>query len=74
MNTKSFIIGFTAMDAIIRAAKATVHAQDTAQEVKTVITSFFAGAKQAVKYHRDRRNTCRMLTHVHSNKEQGDDY
>ena len=74
MNTKSFIIGFATMSAIIRAAKATVHAQDTAQEVKTVITSFFAGAKQAVKYHRDRRNTCRMLTHVRSNKEQGDDY
>ena len=86
MNTKSFAIGFAAMDSIIagvsatkrgviHAAKSTAHgAQVSAQATKTGVlnvadsaTSFFAGAKQAVKC---RRGTCRMLTHnVRSNKE-----
>ena len=86
MNTKSFAIGFTAMDSIIagvsatmrgivHAAKSTAHgAQVSAQATKTgalntseAVTSFFAGAKQAVKC---RRGTCRMLTYnVRSNEE-----
>lgn len=86
MNTKSFAIGFAAMDSIIAgvsaakrsivdAVKSPVHsAQDAAQTVKTgvlntseVVTSFFAGAKQAIKY---RRGSCRALTHdVRSNEE-----
>ena len=86
MNTKSFAIGFAAMDSIIagvsatthgiiHAAKSTAHgAQVSAQATKTgalntteAVTSFFAGAKQAVKC---RRGTCRMLTHdVRSNEE-----
>lgn len=86
MNTKSFTIGFAAMDSIIagvsatkrgviHAAKSTAHgAQVSAQATKTgalnateSVTSFFAGAKQAVKY---RRGTCRMLTlDVRSNEE-----
>lgn len=56
MNTKSFAIGFAAMDSIIAGVSATkrgiVHAAEA-------VTSFFAGAKQAVKC---RRGTCRMLT------------
>ena len=78
MYTKSFAIGFAAMDSIIagvsatkrgivHAAKSTAHgAQVSAQGVTATahgaseaVTSFFAGAKQAVKYH---RGTCRMLT------------
>lgn len=86
MNTKSFAIGFAAMDSIIagvsatkrgviHAAKSTAHgAQVSAQATKTgalnatdSVTSFFAGAKQAVEC---RRGTCRMLTHdVRSNEE-----
>ena len=86
MNTKSFAIGFAAMDSIIagvsatkrgivHAAKATAHGvQVSAQATKTgalntpeAVTSFFAGAKQAIKC---RRGTCRMLTHdVRSNEE-----
>ena len=86
MNTKSFAIGFAAMDSmiaagsaakrsIVHAAKSTAHgAQVSAQATKTgalntseAVTSFFAGAKQAVKC---RRGTCRMLTHnVRSNEE-----
>ena len=86
MNTKSFAIGFAAMDSIIagvsatkrgivHAAKSTAHgAQVSAQATKTgalntseAATSFFAGAKQAVKC---RRGSCRMLTHdVRSNEE-----
>ena len=86
MNTKSFAIGFAAMDSIIagvsatkrgivHAAKSTAHgAQVSAQATKTgalntseAVTSFFAGAKQAVKC---RRGTCRMLTHeVRSDEE-----
>jgi phage-related protein len=53
---------------IIHAVKSPVHgAQDAAQAVKTgvlntseVVTSFLAGAKQAIEY---RRGTCRMLTY-----------
>ena len=79
MNTKSFAIGFAAMDSIIAGVSATTHgivhaakftahgAQVSAQATKTgalntseAITSFFAGAKQAVKYH---RGTCRLITH-----------
>lgn len=86
MNTKSFAIGFAAMDSVIaagsaakrgivRAAKSTAHgAQVSAQATKTgalnvaeSATSFFAGAKQAVKC---RRGTCRALTlDVRSNEE-----
>lgn len=86
MNTKSFTIGFAAMDSIIasvsatkrgiiHAVKSTTHgAQVSAQTTKTgalntseAVTSFFAGAKQAVKC---RRGTCRMLTlDVRSNEE-----
>lgn len=86
MNTKSFAIGFAAMDSIIagvsatkrgivHAAKSTAHgARVSAQATKTgalntseAVTSFFAGAKQAVKC---RRGSCRMLTHdVRSNEE-----
>lgn len=86
MNTKSFAIGFAAMDSIIagvsatkrgivHAAKSTAHGvQVSAQATKTgalntseAVTSFFAGAKQAVKC---RRGSCRMLTHdVRSNEE-----
>ena len=86
MNTKSFAIGFAAMDSIIagvsatkrgliHAAKSTAHgAQVSARATKNgalntseVVTSFFAGAKQAVKC---RRGSCRMLTHdVRSNEE-----
>lgn len=86
MNTKSFAIGFAAMDSIIagvsatkrgivHAAESTAHgAQVSAQATKNgalntseAITSFFAGAKQAVKC---RRGTCRMLTYnVRSNEE-----
>ena len=86
MNTKSFAIGFAAMDSIIagvsatkrgiiHAAKSAAHgARVSAQATKTgalntseAVTSFFAGAKQAVKC---RRGTCLMLPHdVRSNKE-----
>ena len=86
MNTKSFAIGFAAMDSIIagvlatkrgivHAAKSTAHgAQVSAQATKNgalntseAVTSFFAGAKQAVKYH---RGTCRLIAHdVRSNEE-----
>ena len=79
MNTKSFTIGFVAMDSVIAAgsatkrgivhtAKSTAHgAQASVQATKNgvintseAVTSFFAGAKQAVKYH---RGTCRLITH-----------
>lgn len=86
MNTKSFVLGFTAMNSIIASVSATkrgiihavkspVHgAQVSVQAAKTgvlntseAITSFFAGAKQAVKYH---RGTCPKLTvDVRSNEE-----
>ena len=78
MNTKSFTIGFAAMDSIIAGVCATkrgiVHAAESVAHGATVsaqatkngalntseaVTSFFAGAKQAVKC---RRGTCRMLT------------
>jgi len=60
---------------IIHAAKSTVHgARVSVQATKTgalntseAVTSFFAGAKQAIKY---RCGTCRMITHdVRSNEE-----
>lgn len=86
MNTKSFTIGFAAMDSVIaagsaakrgivHAAEATAHgAVDLARATKNgalntseAATSFFAGAKQAVKC---RTGKCRMLTHeVRSNEE-----
>ena len=79
MNTKSFAIGFAAMDSIItgiiHAAKYTAHgAQVSAQATTTValntseaVTSFFAGVKHAVKC---RRGTCRIPTlDVRSNEE-----
>lgn len=86
MNTKSFAIGFTAMDSVIagvsatkrgivHAAKSTAHGvQVSAQATKNgalntseAVTSFFAGAKQAVNY---RRGTCRLITHdVRSNEK-----
>lgn len=53
---------------IVHAAESTAHgAQVSVQATKNgalnateAVTSFFAGAKQAVKY---RRGSCRMLTH-----------
>jgi hypothetical protein len=86
MNTKSFSLGFTAMDSVIAAGSAArrgvVHAaesvahgaQVSVQATKNgvvatsdVVTSFFAGAKQAIDY---RRGKCRMLTHdVNGNRE-----
>ena len=79
MNTKSFILGFTAMDSIITgvsaakrgivdAAKSPVHsAKNGVLATSEVVTSFFAGAKQAIEY---RRGKCRLLTHdVRSNEE-----
>lgn len=79
MNTKSFAIGFSTMDSIlasvsatkhgiVRAAKSTAHgAQVSAHNTSEAVTSFFAGAKQAIKC---RRGTCRMLTsNVRSNEE-----
>ncbi|GIV03807.1 MAG: hypothetical protein KatS3mg015_2637 [Fimbriimonadales bacterium] len=68
MNTKSFAIGFTTMDSIIagvsaakrgvvRAAKSTTHGALSTLEA---VTSFFAGARQAIKC---RRGTCRMIAH-----------
>lgn len=85
MNTKSFAIGFVAMDAVIGgvsatkrgivgAAKSTAHGaqvsvqatKNGAQATSEVVTSFFAGARQAV---RCRTGKCRMLTtDVRSNK------
>ena len=65
--------GSAAKRGIVHAAKSTAHgAQVSAQATKTgalntseAVTSFFAGAKQAVKC---RRGTCRLLTHdVRSN-------
>lgn len=67
--------GSVAKRGIVHAAKSTAHgAQVSAQVTKNgalntseAVTSFFAGAKQAVKY---RRGTCRLLTHdVRSNGE-----
>jgi hypothetical protein len=86
MNTKSFAIGFAAMDSVIAAGSAAkrgiVHAakstargaQVSMQATKTgalnaseVVTSFFAGAKHAV---RCRRGMCRMIaSDVRSNEE-----
>ena len=75
MNTKSFAIGFAAMDSVIAGVSATkrgiVHAAKStahgALNTSEAVTSFFAGAKQAVKC---RRGTCRMLTlDVRSNEE-----
>lgn len=65
----SVIAGVSAAKrSVVDAAKSHVHgAQVSVQAVKTgvlntpeVVTSFFAGAKQAIKY---RRGTCRKLTH-----------
>lgn len=80
MNTKSFDIGFAIMNSVLEAGSAAkrgiIHgAQASVQATKTgalntseVVTSFFAGAKQAVKC---RRGTYFALTHdVHSNKER----
>lgn len=77
MNTKSFSLGFTAMDSIITsisatkrgvvyAVESTAHGvQASVQATKTgvlstseAVTSFFAGAKQAVDY---RRGKCRAI-------------
>ena len=86
MNTKSFAIGFAAMDSIIgsvsaakrgivHAAKSTAHGaqisvqatKNSALNVADSTTSFFAGAKQAIKC---RSGSCRMLTlDVRSNEE-----
>ena len=73
---ESIIAGVSATKrGIVHAAKSTAHgAQVSAQVTKNgalntseVVASFFAGAKQAVKY---RRGTCRLLTHdVLSNEE-----
>ena len=75
MNTKSFTIGFAAMDSVIAAGSATkrsiIHAAKSTKtgvlDTSEAVTSFFAGAKQAVKC---RSGSCRMLTHeVRSNEE-----
>ena len=67
--------GAAAKRGIVHAAKSTAHgAQVSAQATKNgalntseAVTSFFAGAKHAVKC---RRGTCRMLTYnVRSNEE-----
>ena len=72
----SIIAGVSAtMRSIVHAAKSTAHgAQVSAQATKTgalntseAVTSFFAGAKQAVKC---RRGTCRLLTHDVRNNEE----
>ena len=66
---ESIIAGVSATKrGIVHAAKSTAHgAGDLAQATKNgalntseVVTSFFAGAKQAVRY---RRGTCRLITH-----------
>ena len=72
---ESIIAGVSATKrGIVHAAKSTAHgAQVSAQATKNgalntseVVTSFFAGAKQAVKNH---RGTCRPITHdVRSNE------
>lgn len=67
--------GSAAKRGIVHAAKSTAHgAQVSAQATKTgalntseAITSFFAGAKQAVKCH---RGTCPMLTIVVRSNEE----
>lgn len=67
--------GSAAKRGIVHAAKSTAHgAQVSAQATKTgalntseAITSFFAGAKQAVKC---RRGTCHMLTIVVRSNEE----
>jgi hypothetical protein len=79
MNTKSFSIGFAVVDSIItsisaakrgitNAAKGSVQAtKNGAVTTSDVVTSFFAGASQAVKCH---RGSCRMLANnVLSNEE-----
>ena len=80
MNTKSFAIGFATMNSIITGvsaarrsivdvAKSPVHSAKTGVlNTSEVVTSFFAGAKYAIKYRR--RGTYLALTHdVHSNEE-----
>lgn len=72
---ESIIAGVSATKrGIVHAAKSTAHgAQVSARATKNgalntseVVTSFFAGAKQAVKNH---RGTCRPITHgVRSNE------
>ena len=63
MNTKSFAIGFATMDSVLSAGSAAkrgiVATKNGALNTSEVVTSFFAGAKQAVDL---RRGTCRMLT------------
>lgn len=72
----SIIAGVSAAKrSVVNVTKSPVHgAQDAAQVIKTgvrstseVVTSFLAGAKQAIEYH---RGACRALTHdVRSNEE-----
>ena len=75
MNTRSFTIGFAVMDSLIEGVVTTkrgiVHAakstKNGAVATTDAVTSFFAGASQAVKY---RRGTCRMLAHDVTENEE----
>lgn len=75
MNTRSFTIGFAVMDSLIEGVVTTkrgiVHAakstKNGAVATTDAVTSFFAGASQAVKY---RRGTCRMLAHDGNGSEE----
>lgn len=65
MNIKYFALGFTAMDSVItgvsaakrsvvNVAKFPVHcAKNGVLATSEVVTSFLAGAKQAIKYHKE---------------------
>lgn len=65
MNTKYFSLGFTAMDSVItgisaakrsvvNVAKSPVHcAKNGVLATSEVVTSFLAGAKQAIKYRKE---------------------
>lgn len=85
MNTKSFTIGFVAMDSMITAGSATkrgiIHAAKSTKtgvlDTSDAVASFFAGAKHAVKCRRGssvayavREMPMSVLTHeVRSNEE-----
>lgn len=69
--TKRSIVG--AIKSPVHGTKVSVQAAKTGvRNASEVVTSFFAGAKQAIEY---RRGTCRALTYdARSNEEQGNDY
>ena len=69
MNTKYFVIGFTAMDSVITgvlAAKRVVSTKNGVLAASEAAASFLAGAKQAIKYRKELRNISRrpMLSNV----------